>query len=105
MEQEASLNSWPHNRAIVLKNETCVYCGSELTAGNCTKEHVIGRKFVPKGKLHEEWNLIVRACTSCNHTKSDLEDDISAISLPPDACGETGNRRQCTGRGTDPEST
>jgi hypothetical protein len=37
--------------------------------------------------LNGEWNLIVRACDACNHAKSDLEDDISAITLQPDAWG------------------
>jgi hypothetical protein len=87
MEQESERHSLPVNRAIVLKNKTCVYCGSELDPASYTKEHVIGRRFVPKGKLEAEWNLIVRACEPCNHAKSDLEDDISAITLQPDAWG------------------
>ena len=29
--------------------------------------------------MNGEWNLIVRVCNACNHAKSDLEDDISAI--------------------------
>jgi hypothetical protein len=49
---------------------------------------VIGRRFVPKGKLHGQWNLILRACMDCNSLKSDLEDDISAITLQPDVAGE-----------------
>jgi len=52
-----------------------------------TKEHVIGRRFVPKGLLNKEWNLILRACNACNHAKSDLEDDISAITLQPNVWG------------------
>ena len=42
---------------------------------------MIGRRFVPKGKLNNQWNLIVRVCIKCNNKKSDLEDDISAISM------------------------
>lgn len=75
------------NRAIVLKNRTCVYCGTYFDGTDHTKEHVIGRRFVPKGKLHDQWNLIVRACMSCNSRKANLEDDISAISMHPDAWG------------------
>lgn len=72
----------PPNRAILLKNLTCVYCGE--TFGKTlppTKEHVIGRRFVPKGTLDQSWNLIVQACKPCNNRKSQLEDDISAITL------------------------
>jgi hypothetical protein len=39
---------------------------------------------VPKGSLANGWSLIVRACERCNNDKSDLEDDISAITLLPD---------------------
>lgn len=73
------------NRPIILDNETCVYCSVQLDPTSVTKEHVIGRRFVPKGKLNGEWNLIVRACKRCNGKKSDLEDDISAISMQADA--------------------
>ena len=75
------------NSPIILNNETCVYCGTKLTASSATKEHVIGRRFVPKGKLKGQWNLIVRACKPCNCKKSGLEDDISAISMQADAWG------------------
>lgn len=63
----------------ILKNKTCPYCGIELDSSNISEEHVIGRKFVPKKSLENEWNLILNACISCNNNKSDLEDDISAI--------------------------
>jgi hypothetical protein len=75
------------NSPIILDNGTCVYCGTELTPSSVTREHVIGRRFVPKGKLKGQWNLIVRACKPCNGKKSDLEDDISAISMQADALG------------------
>lgn len=71
----------PVNRALVLDNVTCPYCGNILDENNNTKEHVIGRRFVPKGSLDGSWNLIVRACRRCNSNKSHLENDISAISL------------------------
>lgn len=64
-----------------LDNVTCPYCGDDLTQDNSNEEHVIGRRFIPKGKLDGEWNLVVRAHTTCNTVKSKLEDDISAITL------------------------
>ncbi len=73
---------------IILNNVSCIYCGVRLTIESNTKEHVIGRRFVPKGSLNQQWNLIVRACRACNSTKSDLEDDISAITMQPNAWGE-----------------
>jgi len=83
---DSKLNYLP-NRPIILDNETCVYCGMLLSSESVTKEHVIGRRFVPKGKLNSQWNLIVRACKQCNSKKSDLENDISAISMQADAWG------------------
>ncbi len=78
----------PISDPIILDNLTCVYCGTELSALNNTKEHVIGRRFVPKGNLHGQWNLIVRACSICNGKKADLENDISAITMHADARGK-----------------
>lgn len=75
------------NRAIVLKNATCVYCGSEHNPQIRTKEHVIGRRFVPKGALDGWWNLIAFACRACNSMKSDLEDDLSALTMQPTPFG------------------
>lgn len=75
------LTMLPPNRADVLRNATCVYCGCHLDTTGFTKEHVIGRRFVPRGSLDGSWNLIVRACPECNGQKSDLEDDISAVTL------------------------
>jgi|SRR5579859_8129525 len=73
---------------ILLNNETCVYCASLLGKPMTTKEHVIGRRFVPRGTLAGQWNLILRACRSCNRRKSDLEDDLSAITMQPDMWGQ-----------------
>ena len=75
------LRELPFNRAVVLDNVTCPYCGTLLNESNNTKEHVIGRRFVPKGALNQNWNLIIRACHKCNTEKSLLENDISAITL------------------------
>ncbi|MFT3941549.1 HNH endonuclease [Rhodopseudomonas sp.] len=74
----------PPNRAVRLANRTCPYCGVDETERHpFTVEHVVGRRFVPKGSLNKSWALIVRACEACNAIKSDLEDDISAITLQP----------------------
>jgi len=43
---------------------------------------------VPKGKLNRSWKLILRACEDCNGAKADPENDLSAISMQPDAFGE-----------------
>lgn len=52
-----------------------------------SKEHLVGRRFVPKGTLNKSWNLLLRSCQRCNNIKSDLEDDVSAIAMQPDAFG------------------
>lgn len=83
----SQLLTLPVNRAKLLNNVTCPYCAVRLDARSRTKEHVIGRRFVPKGKLNGQWNLILYACQPCNNRKADLEDDISAITLQPDAWG------------------
>jgi len=80
----------PH-RPTALHNCLCVYCGVPLSASNMSREHVIGRRFVPKGKLNKQWNLILNACQRCNSHKADLEDDISAITLQPNAWGRYGH--------------
>ncbi len=54
---------------------------------NSEKEHVVGRRFVPRGSLARSWNLIVRSCSQCNADKGDLEDEISAVAMQPDALG------------------
>lgn len=68
-------------RGRPLSNVTCPYCGSPLEKHGRTKEHVIGRRFVPVGTLENCWNLILWACSPCNRRKSDLEDDIAAITM------------------------
>ena len=84
---EPEQRTLPFDKAILLKNVTCVYCGTRLDEGNDSKEHVVGRRFVPPGALNKKWNLIVRACRKCNAAKADLEDEISAVSMQPDAFG------------------
>ncbi|PSU86428.1 hypothetical protein C0W42_20725 [Photobacterium kishitanii] len=83
---EKILSDINKNKSVRLNNVTCTYCGVDITKNNDSKEHVIGRKFVPKGAFDNQWNLIVQACKSCNGKKSDLENDISAITL--DLCSK-----------------
>ena len=66
------------SKPVTLDNDTCPYCGNP---SGKEKDHVIARRFVPVGKLANSWNLIVRCCRKCNLEKSDLEDDISAITM------------------------
>lgn len=74
----------PNNKPTRIRNLSCVYCGREETHENpFTDEHVIGRRFVPKGSLAKGWALIIQACDQCNKEKADLEDDISATTLHP----------------------
>ena len=74
------------NRLIRLRNRTCAYCGAQFNKTLAhTDEHVIGRKFVPKGSLAGRWNLVVFACKKCNDEKCDLENDISVISMLPES--------------------
>ena len=47
----ADFRTFPGNRAIVLRNIRCAYCGDRLTRETTTRDHVIGRRSVPKGKL------------------------------------------------------
>ena len=71
----------PLLRGRPFQNVTCPYCGTPLDLRTRTKEHVVGRRFVPVGALNNSWNLILWACLTCNRHKADLEDDISAISM------------------------
>jgi hypothetical protein len=82
------LNDLPPSRPIILDNITCAYCGGPLDDQTRSKEHVVGRRFVPKGTLNGNWNLILNACNPCNARKADLEDEISAISMQPNVVGE-----------------
>ena len=83
------LREFPADSAVVLNNGTCWYCGSRFGDPGVvwTKEHAIGRRFVPRGKLDRRWNLIGWACRKCNGRKADLENDISAITMQPDQSG------------------
>lgn len=73
----------PSNKKVItVGSRQCAYCGVlfrvEIAS---TSDHVVGRKFVPKGQLACHWNLLLNACRQCNGDKADLEDDISVISM------------------------
>lgn len=75
-------NFLPNGKATRVAGDLCTYCGREETPENpLTDDHVVARRFVPKGSLDNCWSVIVRACRQCNNAKSGLEDDISAITL------------------------
>src|SRR5260221_4151682 len=80
----AFMHELPPNKAVRLDNSTCLYCGISEKEIPLTVEHVVGRRFVPKGSLAKSWALIGNACAACNSKKAELEDDISAITLQPD---------------------
>ncbi len=47
-----ALENLPNNKVTPLATVICAYCGMEGRADNpLTDEHVIGRRFVPKGPL------------------------------------------------------
>ncbi len=47
-----ALENLPNNKMTRLANVTCAYCGMEGWVYNpWTDEHVVGRRFVPKGML------------------------------------------------------
>lgn len=87
MSKNSDLSNLDKQNATILSNKRCCYCGIILTKNNKTNDHVIGRRFVPKGKLNKNWNLRINSCQLCNNRKSNLEDDIAAITLLPDLIG------------------
>jgi hypothetical protein len=85
----------PHARDLSLRNRNCIYCCLPLTGKKRTREHVIGRNFTPQGTL--DANLVAWACIECNNDKSNLEDDISVISmLPPVSRNAAANEWSAT---------
>jgi len=74
-------------RVTRLQNKNCPYCGRDLEETGSTKEHVVGRRFVPRGTLNQQWNLILHACGDCNRLKATLEDELSALSMYPSLVG------------------
>lgn len=82
------LRHHPSDKPLRLRNVTCVYCGVAFGPDvKRTKEHVVGRDFVPEVDFSKQWNLIVNACEHCNNAKSDLEGELAAISMQPDGFG------------------
>lgn len=85
-----ALKPIPTNKHTILDNITCPYCGLSINMNikeSWNQDHVIGRCFVPKGALDGQWNLQVITHRKCNNKKSDLENDISAITMQPDGLG------------------
>ncbi|MFI4915114.1 MAG: HNH endonuclease [Phycisphaerales bacterium JB060] len=83
--------SWqelPEGSRVRLDNAACAYCHKPFDAQfKPEQEHVIGRRFVPKGSLAGQWNVIVNSCRACNEAKSRLENDLSAIIMRPEPWG------------------
>jgi hypothetical protein len=80
------------NQPLRLSNINCAYCARLFNDDvKKTKEHVVGRNFVPKGAFDDQWNLIVNACVECNNFKATLENDLSAITMQPDSSGRHVN--------------
>lgn len=79
-----------HDRRTKLANLNCIYCGKGF-GPDCgpTKEHVIARRFVPHVSFNDNWFLIANACRECNDSKAKLENDISAVTMQPDAFGRS----------------
>ena len=71
----------PSAQVLHLKNKTCIYCGTSQVADSTTWEHVIGRRFVPKGTLNGRWNLIAQCCSPCNEKRR-----IWKMTFPPFCC-------------------
>jgi hypothetical protein len=82
------MKEYSSKHRVVRRSAWCAYCGHAFAPGErCEDEHVIGRRFVPKGTLAGQWNLILSACGTCNDIKAELENDISAITMQPDGLG------------------
>lgn len=70
------------DRPTRLSNTTCPYCSRDITKRTVRNlEHVIGRRFVPKGTMAGSWNLHLWACRTCNAEKAGLESDVSSVTL------------------------
>jgi hypothetical protein len=66
-------------------NQLCPYCGRIIGAGSeipFDKDHLIGRRFVPKRMLDgNAFNFLFGACIDCNNGKSEAEGHIAAVTL------------------------
>lgn len=45
------------SKLVLLRNTVCAYCSVQIMDRNYTKEHVVGRKIVPAGKLDKRWKV------------------------------------------------
>lgn len=82
----------PTDRRHRLANTSCIYCGIAFGPDvDQDEEHVVGRKFVPKGSLAKQVNLVANTCRECNAAKSALENDISSITMQPGPDGHDGD--------------
>ncbi len=66
-------------------NQYCPYCGVFVGLGSevpSDKEHLIARRFVPKGSLEGgAFNFIFRSCKVCNNRKASAERHVSSVTL------------------------
>lgn len=73
----------PANWSREPPNKVCLYCNRRFDDVEviATKEHLVGRNFVPRGSLDggRSFNFIFDACRDCNNDKSAHEGHISAI--------------------------
>lgn len=83
-------------------NQHCLYCGAFVGSGSATasnEEHLIGRRFVPKGTMENAFNFSFRCCLFCNGRKAEIERHISSFSLlrsPSLATNEIARRSAAT---------
>jgi hypothetical protein len=82
------LRSFNPDKPVKLPNKKCAYCGVPLRRSIATKDHVVGRRFVPEGTLATGFSLLVQACSPCNNRKASVENFISVITMLPDTSGK-----------------
>ena len=73
-----------HHKKPEKSNQFCLYCGAYVGGGSITasnEEHLIGRRFVPKGTMENSFNFSFRCCVSCNGRKADIERHVSSFTL------------------------
>jgi hypothetical protein len=74
-----------YDRRPERSNQLCLYCGAFVGPGSAVDsdcEHLVGKKFVPAGKLRgDSFNFLFRACCRCNREKSTAEDHVSSVTL------------------------
>ena len=74
---------WFH-RDPAKSNQHCLYCGVFVGADavvDSDEEHLVGRRFVPKGSMNKAFNFSFRACRRCNGEKANLERHVSSVTL------------------------